>query len=305
MGEGMSNVYHSGEKEVQARAGVREMADRIGNSIRSTIPLAAREFLRRQPLAILSSVDVSGRVWASVLTGEPGFLQVMNDHTIRMDAVPIAGDPLTENLRAHDQLGLLAIEFSTRQRMRVNGIAEVQSDGRILLTARQVYSNCQKYIQARAWKRNSSKVSQPGPASKTETLTVQQEQWIAQADTFFIASFHPEAGADASHRGGNPGFIRIDSPRNLVWPDYLGNMMFQTLGNITTYPQAGLLFIDFEKRNTLQLTGKARICWDSNSTDQFAGADRLIRFSIEEVIEIADAMPFLWDFQRYSPHNPV
>ena len=75
----MASVYHAGELSVQERAGVREMADRIGKSIRSTIPLAAQEFLRSQPMAIVGSVDPSGRVWASLLTGEPGFMQAVNE----------------------------------------------------------------------------------------------------------------------------------------------------------------------------------------------------------------------------------
>ena len=60
-----------------------------------------------------------------------------------------------------------------------------------------------------------------------------QRAWVAAADTFFIASAAPGGGADASHRGGNPGFVRVRDAATLEWPDYSGNTMFNTLGNIT------------------------------------------------------------------------
>jgi len=104
------------------------MADRIGMSIRSTISLAAQEFLHSQPIAIVGSVDASGRVWASLLTGDPGVIQVVDEQTVRINSRPAAGDPLGDNLTANDQVGLVVIEFATHRRMRLNGRAEVASD---------------------------------------------------------------------------------------------------------------------------------------------------------------------------------
>jgi hypothetical protein len=80
--------------------------------------------------------------------------------------------------------------------------------------------------------------------------------------------------------------------------------MFNTLGNITANPNAGLLFIDFENGSTLQVTGQARIIWDQDRIGEFAGAERLVEFEIEQVIEIANAVPLRWKFLGYSPFNP-
>jgi hypothetical protein len=91
----------------------------------------------------------------------------------------------------------------------------------------------------------------------------------------------------------------------LVWPDYSGNTMFQTLGNISVNPQAGLLFIDFVTRRTLQLTGRARIIWELEHTAEFPGAERLVEFDVDEVVEIAGAHPLEWRFLDYSPENPT
>src|SRR5262245_27856094 len=233
----MASVYHPGELAVQERAGVREMADRIGKSIRSSIPLAALKFLHTQPMVVVASVDVGRRVWASLLAGAPGFLQVVTEQTLRIAGRPSPGDPLGANLVENAQVGLIVIEFATRRRMRLNGRAEIGSDGAIHVHAQQVYANCPKYIQTRTW---TSKAPEPqvSPAAHRQTFLVEeQEQWIRNADTFFIATHHPEGGADASHRGGHPGFVRVLSAHRLMWPDYAGNTMFQSLGNIAANPQ--------------------------------------------------------------------
>ena len=301
----MAPMYHPGERSVQERAGVRDMADRIGRSIGTTIPSAARNFLRSQPLVIVGSVDAGRRVWASLLTGAPGLVQAVDEKTVRINARLAAGDPLGDNLAANDAVGLIVIEFATRRRMRLNGKAEVGKDGSITVHAQQVYSNCPKYIQTRTW---SSKVPETRvtPAmQRRNSLTEEQQQWIREADTFFLASHHPAGGADASHRGGNPGFVRVLNEQHLMWPDYAGNTMFQSLGNIAENPRTGLLFVDFETGRTLQLTGKARIIWDQMRMAEFPGAERLLEFDIEDVIEIAGAHSLQWRFGSYSNFNPA
>lgn len=81
--------------------------------------------------------------------------------------------------------------------------------------------------------------------------------------------------------------------------------MFNTLGNLLVNPNAGLLLIDFEQGHTLQLTGKAQIIWEDERLTRFAGAERLIEFHIEQVIETANATQLRWKFGEYSPANPA
>ncbi len=127
---------------------------------------------------------------------------------------------------------------------------------------------------------------------------------IAQTDTFFIASTHSQQGADVSHRGGYPGFVQVIDATTLMFPDYVGNNMFQTLGNLSVNPNAGLLLIDFEQGHTLQLNGQAKIIWDAEQLKRFAGAQRLIEFSIEHIRETQHATSLRWRFGEYSPANP-
>ena len=288
---------------MQARAGEQHQADRVGKIISSTIPLAAQDFLRCQPFAVLSSVDAQGQLWVSVLAGAPGFMYAADERSVVVDAAPSWHDTLRENLQINPNIGMLVMEFATRKRMRVNGKASLRDDG-IMIHVEQVYSNCPKYIQAREWEMEEA-IPSPGTVRRSDVLKAAQQICIQQADTFFIGTFHPEGGADASHRGGNPGFVRVHDEKTLLWPDYIGNNMFNTLGNIATSPQTGLLFVDFEKGATLQLTGRAKVIWDKERVTKFPGAQRLVEFTVDQIIEVTSALPISWSFQNYSPFNPT
>ena len=99
---------------MQERAGVRPMAERVSNSIHSTIPQAARELLEEQLMVVVGSVDADGRVWASLLVGEPGFVRVLDERTVRIDTPPLPGDPLEEVLQgAGTKVGVIAIDLAT------------------------------------------------------------------------------------------------------------------------------------------------------------------------------------------------
>jgi uncharacterized protein len=133
--------------------------------------------------------------------------------------------------------------------------------------------------------------------------------FIAEADTFFIASRSAQLdqeessqGLDVSHRGGRPGFVRVISPNQLCFPDYSGNLLFNTLGNLEVDARAGLLFIDFRSGKMLHIIGRARICWDVPEMKRSAGIERLIFLDIQCVVNRDHAFPHLFDFVSYSPH---
>ncbi|MBW4558230.1 MAG: pyridoxamine 5'-phosphate oxidase family protein [Trichormus sp. ATA11-4-KO1] len=295
--------FHSGEITVQTQAGVREEAQRLCHFISSTIKTPAEEFLHTQQLAVAGTVDTEGRVWASLLTGNPGFVEVLNTQTIQINAIPIQTDPLHQNLHDNNDIGLLVIDLANRRRLRLNGKAEVNQK-HIKVEIQQVFFNCPKYIQVRYIEKAVIDAIEQPEAFTRDSLSDTNQLWITQADTFFIASYHTESGADASHRGGFPGFIQVVNSNQLVFPDYSGNNMFQTFGNLNVNPKAGLLFIDFEKGYTLQITGKAQVIWDVARLAEFAGAQRLVEFAIEQVLESSNATSLRWRFGEYSPVNP-
>jgi uncharacterized protein len=299
----MNSVYHSGELKVQTLAGASEGAAGIGRMVLPVIAHLFVDFIQSQPMVIVGSVDAHGMAWTSILCGKPGFMRVVDEKTMEIDARPDESDPLYGNLRDGSELGLLVIDFSTRRRLRLNGSVVTGPDGFSVRT-RQVYSNCPRYIQSRECELPNDIYISPRLARQTTSLSGELQQWIRRADTFFLASFHPLGGADASHRGGFPGFVQVVDERALIWPDYNGNGMFNTLGNITEYPNCGLLFLDFEHGGTLQLTGTAEIVWDKERALSFPGAERIIEFKILSVMETENATALRWKFVEYSSDNP-
>ena len=297
----MESVFHPGELSVQERAGVRDQARKIGTGIHATISTAAAEFLLAQRFAVLAAVDSVGRPWASLLTGPRGFLEPVDERRLRLHALPIAGDPL-EGFGDGADVGLLVMDLTQRKRLRLNGRAERRADGFDLVT-RQVFGNCPKYIQSRI-SADGDAAREAGRPQRASALDDRQQDWIRRADTFFIATRHAEAGADASHRGGNPGFVHVLDGRRLAWPDYSGNRMFQTLGNLESDPRAGVLFPDFVRGRTLQLTGRATVDWDPARANGFAGAERVVDFTIDDVSEIRGRSGLQFRLIGRSPFNP-
>ncbi|MCU1648600.1 MAG: pyridoxamine 5-phosphate oxidase family protein [Nocardia sp.] len=295
----MTVAYHPGELAVQQRMGQADTAQRVGRMISPYIPDAAADFLAQQPMVVVAAADDAGRLWASQLTGRPGFARALDDRVIEVDALPVAGDPLFESLRSPRHLGMIALQPQLRRRMRVNGAVEPAGTG-LRITTDQVYSNCPKYISRRSVER----WSETGPVSVRhgDALDIVQQQAISAADAFFIASADPNGNADASHRGGNPGFLQVISPTHLRWPDYRGNSMFMTLGNIAADPRCGLLVPDWRTGGTLQLTGTAEITWDEAAFTP--GAQCAIDFTITRVVEISGASSLRWSAPELSPVNP-
>jgi predicted pyridoxine 5'-phosphate oxidase superfamily flavin-nucleotide-binding protein len=231
-------------------------------------------------LAVAASRDEAGRVWASLLTGPPGFVRAVDEQLVLVGAQPRPGDPLAGNLGHRPDLGLLVIDLATRRRLRLNGQALLDPEHGIFLSVEQAYGNCPRYIHQRTVEPLPS--DQPmRPAERSSALGPAQRALIGSAVTFFIASAHPEGGADASHRGGPPGFVRVVDDQTLSFPDYPGNNMFNTLGNLAVQPRAGLLFLDFETGSMLQLTGRTRLDWNTGSV--------VVRFEIDEVLELRGA----------------
>ncbi|WP_028608806.1 pyridoxamine 5'-phosphate oxidase family protein [Paenibacillus harenae] len=301
----MSGVYHAGELKVQEMAGAAIVAQQNGTSIKPTINKGAIAFLRTQSITIMSSVDGAGRVWGSFLTGEPGFIDATSETTLTITSRPVASDPLVGNVAINPEIGLLAIDFNRRIRMRINGKGHFDEDLRLTVSTEQVYGNCPKYIQKRSLQPSGGFHRSLKSLHRSFRVNPEQQQWIRNSDTFFIGSVSLEGKTDASHRGGNVGFVKVIDANTLIFPDYFGNSMFNTLGNIHSNPGTGLLFIDFDNGHSLQLTGRSHIIWDENEISRFSGAERLVRFEIDEVLYTENGSPMRWDFVEYSPANPT
>ncbi|MFI6639679.1 pyridoxamine 5'-phosphate oxidase family protein [Streptomyces sp. NPDC050504] len=286
-------AYHHGSLAVQDRVGVRDAAAHVGRSIGPGIKPVAAAFLELQPMLVLAAAAPDGRMWTSLLTGAPGFVRATGPHTVSV-AVEDASHP-ARDLPAGTPVGTIALDPRTRRRMRLNGIASPSPRG-LTVEAERVFANCPKYLQKRELLDPAPVTPAAAPAARrTPHLTPDQRAFLRAADTFFIGTGTAD-GVDASHRGGNPGFVRVASPSELTWQDYPGNAMFLTLGNLERDPRTGLLFLDWETGTTLQLTGTAR-------TD-YTDTGRTTRFAVDEVVETPAASPLRWSPPSYSPVNP-
>jgi ferredoxin-NADP reductase/predicted pyridoxine 5'-phosphate oxidase superfamily flavin-nucleotide-binding protein len=301
--------FHSGELAVQERAGEAGVARRNGGALSHRIPDGAVPFLARQPMVVVASIGRDDSVWASVLMGSPGFLQADGGHSLHLDTTEprsAADDPLWENLRANPHIGMLAIELASRRRLRVNGRVRSMAGQGLSIAVEAVYPNCPKYIQRRHWTMSALNTHEGSePSRRGSALTLEQRIWIEQADTLFVASAHPEQGADASHRGGKPGFVQVLNTRLLRIPDYAGNSMFNTLGNFVSFPHVGLAFVDFRRGRVLQLSGRPVIRWDlSDPHGKTGGTGRFWDVEIEAWQQSRLALRLDWEFLDYSPFIP-
>jgi len=299
--------FHSGELAVQARFGVQDRLDKLGRRmIRDYLPEQHQHFFAQLPYVIVGTVDASGALWASILVGEPGFVASPDDRTLRVTAQPLVGDPLATTLTEGTDIGLLGIELHTRRRNRLNGkVTAIYSDG-FEVQVGQSFGNCPQYIQARMFERHEDNAA-PKPVHSLAAIGEPERAIIARADTFFIATAYQDRsagaakGVDVSHRGGKPGFVRIDDDRTLTIPDFSGNFHFNTFGNLELNPRAGLVFVDFDQGNLLYLTGTANVIWDGDEISTYVGAERLLRFHIETGYRVEGSLPLRWSAPDFSP----
>ncbi|WP_318209810.1 MULTISPECIES: pyridoxamine 5'-phosphate oxidase family protein [unclassified Streptomyces] len=292
----MDGAYHQGSRAVQARVGVQDLAEHVARSITPGIRPVAAAFLEAQPMLMIGAADQEGRVWGSLLTGAPGFTRATGPHTVSVAGGIPAYDPLADAITPDGTpVGTLALDPRTRRRMRLNGTARPSARG-FTIEAEQVFSNCPKYLQKREWYGSDPGGPGTGTVQRGETLTPAQVRHVRAADTFFVATVAPD-GVDTSHRGGNPGFVRVDAPGELSWRDYPGNAMFLTLGNLEEDGRAGLLFLDWETGTTLQLSGLAHT--------EYGPEGRVTRFRVERTAETPAGSPLRWSPPEYSPANPT
>jgi len=302
--------FHPGELEVQRRAGVSREAARLEGMLAAPrLDGGAASFLARREFAVLTARDGAGRLWTSPLLGPAGFLEA-HGTSLEVHAALSAADPLAA-MPAGGQAGLIAIEFAIRRRFRVNGMLSAVSSHGLTIDADQAFGNCPSYIQQRLFDavRDDSATVGTGAAGRWDggnptDLTPEACSLIRSADTFFLGTAHPERGADTSHKGGRPGFVRIEGD-DLWWPDYAGNNMFNSLGNIAANPQAALLFVDFATGRTLQLTGSAELQWiEPGSAGDDGETGRRVRFRPAAITAGSVRLPIRSALVNQSPDNP-
>jgi hypothetical protein len=291
--------YHQGELAVQKRAGTVRQAGALARGVRAFLPPPLVRFLAEQRWIVVGGADSDDFVWASLLVGKPGFVKAAETASVRIDVQPPVGDPLrgVGSRPGGESIGLLAIDFGSRRRARMNGVVHLRG-GQLVIDVEQAYANCMKYIQ----RREIIDIDDGEPASTVPTIgermSSHQIAALRGADTAFIATVAGNHGADVSHRGGPPGFLDCSPDGTQIrFVDYPGNGMFNTLGNVEVDERAGITVPFFDTRSTLQLTGSAVVEFGPD-------ASRTLTFRVRRVIESPAAWPVRFGPVEYSPFLP-
>ncbi len=306
----MTNTpFHRGELAVQERAGETAIARRNGSAISGSVMAGARPFLKQQHMFVLSSSDEKSAMWASIIYGRPGFLASEDGTFLDIDlnqALVDPGDPVWANIRREKRLGSLVIELASRRRIRINGDARLDENLHLRIDVEESFPACPKYITRRHVRIASFETAEAegAPTSGIE-LTDAPFATFSNADTMFVATRSDKGGYDVSHRGGLPGFVKVTGPLTIQWPEYPGNSMFNTLGNLVHNPEAGLAIPDFERGRVLQLTGRAVTLWDQNDpTNKTGGTRRFVEMTVARWQELPLPSNLRAEFLDYSPFNP-
>ncbi|MEA1027588.1 pyridoxamine 5'-phosphate oxidase family protein [Pseudomonas sp. N-137] len=294
-----SSPWHEGELTLQRSVGAVDMMTSVGQRqlARNWMPDQHREFYAQLPFVVLGAVDRQGDVWATLRTGKPGFMSSPDPQTLQIDLKPQPSDPAQEGMGEGAAIGMLGIELHTRRRNRMNGNIRRLLDHGLEISVSQAYGNCPRYINLRQY---SFVREQAGDVRHLVVTDPLARRLITAADSFYIATYVERDGerqVDASHRGGKPGFVRMDEDGTLTIPDFSGNLFFNTLGNILLNPRAGLIFVDFKTGDLLQMTGSAQVLLDDPEIAAFQGAERLLRFKPQRVVYRQAAIPLRWKDQ--------
>jgi uncharacterized protein len=307
-----TSPWHAGELALQRRAGVAERMVQVGRFVRDHLIDQHRQFYPQLPFILAGAVDGEGNAWATLLSGRPGFLSSPDPQRLQVMAARNPHDPADQGMNDGDAIGLLGIELHTRRRNRLNGTLRRGGGDTFEVGVEHSFGNCPQYIQLRDF----AFVRDPAiPVEAPIVLDYLDERaraMIAAADTFFVASYaereakgETDRQVDVSHRGGKAGFVRVGGDGTLTIPDFAGNLHFNTLGNILLNGKAGMLFVDFENGDLLQMTGDAEVILESPEIAAFQGAERLWRLTPRRVIHRPGALPLRWIFRAegWSPNS--
>lgn len=292
--------------------------------------------LQIAPLIAIGTLDKQGRPWTTLWGGEKGISQPVAQGIIGI-RTPVVGshDPVVEELVGKDANGTvtreegagrmvagLTIDLETRKRVKlfarmVAGALSLREDEatdakqhfaevQLVLRIEQSLGNCPKYLNR---KRIEPAISKPELISDSPQLPQQAIDLLAKADLFFVSSSNHEKDMDTNHRGGPRGFVRVVSNEAsgavLCYPEYSGNRLYQTLGNLKVNPVIGICVPDFDTGDMLYLTGTTEILIGPGASQILPRSNLAVRITTTAARYVATALPFRGTSGEPSPYNPI
>ncbi|MCJ1351039.1 MAG: hypothetical protein MMC33_001021 [Icmadophila ericetorum] len=323
--------FHDGEKRMRSLLQVPPGENPTSDFL---TPQAAFS-LQNYPLLAIGTLDALQRPWTTIWGGEPGFARPLSSSIVGIKTlVDPRFDPVVEALVGGRQDGEvvkeegqgrlfagLTIDLMKRKRVKLGGrmvagalgqikshpwkenakIAQVQ----LVFNIQESLGNCPKYLN-----KKEITASLPEPVLISDSLPLPNEaiKLLDKADMFFVSSSDHEFSMDTNHRGGPPGFVRVlengASGVTLVYPEYSGNRLYQTLGNLQTTPKAGFVIPDFDTGDVLYITGDTSIHIGSKAASLLPHSNVVIEIKATGARFVQRGLPFRGKLAERSPYNP-
>ncbi|KAJ4349563.1 uncharacterized protein N0V89_008179 [Didymosphaeria variabile] len=327
---GMS--FHEGETKMHELLHVPH----LDNPTSTMLTPQAAFRLQQAPLLAIGTLDSQDRPWTSLWGGKHGFSEMLGGGMIgTRTLVDAAHDPVVQALLGHAEKGrmvsgkekmLAGLTISLMERKRVKifgrmiagcvdevkvevdddrerpaGMPEKQNQVQLITKVEQSLGNCPKYL-------NQYDIQ---PAMVTSTLISQSESLseeakalILKADMFFLTTSVPE-DMDTNHRGGPAGFVRVLSDTEIVYPEYSGNRLYQSLGNLLVNPKIGITFPDYKTGDIVYITGTTDVLAGDDATAILPGSNLAVKIKIGEARVVKQGLPLRGMRKTPSPYNPL
>ncbi|KAK0739125.1 hypothetical protein B0T21DRAFT_382239 [Apiosordaria backusii] len=325
--------WHDGERAVHTLLRVptssRENPTNVGLSRSHGDRVSA------SPLIAIGALDDQGRPWTSIWGGKRNFArQISQDRLVMASLVDESHDPVIKSLGldrlADGELGqtsgdkaisALSIDLESRDRVKLAGKmvvgalvrrpnSEAVSEVQLGFQVEESLGNCPKYLNKKVIRAHL-----PSPQLVSASLPLPEEaiSLLAKADLFFLSSTNGQT-MDTNHRGGPPGFMRVISNSDpsargnsgvvLIYPEYSGNRLYQTLGNLHTNPLIGIAIPDFDTSDVLYLTGTTQLLVGDSAAAYLTHTKLAVKITVHSAIFVKDSLPFRGTPGEFSPYNP-
>lgn len=297
--------FHAGELTAQVRAGQTDEAADLGPVVKPFLAEGGRSLIVSARIAVAATVDIEGAPVLSLLATAVGGFGTLGSCGLTIPRSAVGPeDSLFDNLHRDRRIGLVYLEPITRRRFRVNGEVVDSRRDPLEVSILEAFPNCKKYlVRQRLTTGYANRAADEQPAERCGwSVTRADAALLLEASLVFVGTGNPEGQLDAATRSGDPGFIREVTPGTFEIPDFAGNAMYQTIGNLLVEPRASVGFV--ADSDFVVLTGSAATHWEDHA-ERRGGNGRFWRFTPQYWRRVPLPMPVrLGDGER-SPHTPV
>ncbi|KAF2633998.1 oxidoreductase-like protein [Macroventuria anomochaeta] len=296
--------------------------------------------LQRAPLLAIGTLDDQSRPWTALWGGASGFSEPIGGGFVgTRTLVDGKYDPVVQALVGGTEKGEmlqpkgkgkmiagLAIDLVTRKRVKIAGrmaagsVQEVdmetednaalpadalgaQDQIQLVTKIEQSMGNCPKYVNQYEIK---PALITPKLISEGPSLSPDGRALVDKADMFFLTTA-ASSDMDTNHRGGPPGFVRVISPTCIIYPEYSGNRLYQSLGNLQLNPLIGITFPDYETGDVLYTTGTAEVLVGADAAQMMPGTNLAVKINLTSTRFVASGLAFRGELKLngHSPYNPL